>query len=489
MAKQANITFGQRQKKSVTLDFTKMKGHASDSDPASIYSFEIPDGFYYAPNMWQIRTDDVLTTRTTYTKDTDDTLTYMPISCCNGGGAYRATTNAMLVVASSNGSATAFQRYDNNSATDASFTWSSAGSAPALRNTDMNANWARVGNNIVFCFRNTAPITLDLTTDQSHWTTGTKLPDSYGMCCTHLNRILVVFQSNPDRIYYSDAGNSEAGYSSYVTVGGLGESIRGICEMNGSLVVLKTNSIWMKGAYSQLNDTDFLPVATGIADPIANAYVVANNVLYYVNRGGIFAWSGGGQPVNISIPIWSYFQQTGISNIEQTRIGYWQALNKIWFKFGGSNVVHLYDINRQKWEQMSNLAWFTSANVDNRFYALSNASTEYRQWNDFTVIGAGKNETSLDSYVHTNWLDFGGRNYKYIKSLIINGKNVQAQLVGRRFMGDMIVAGNTVTPTDNKIVYPLNMGFREVRFVFLNSSNAPFVLKSCTITYEEEEEI
>lgn len=81
MAKQANINLGQRQKKSVTLDFTKMRGHASESDPASVNSYEIPEGFYYAPNMWQIRTDDVLTTRTTYTKDTDDTLTYMPISC------------------------------------------------------------------------------------------------------------------------------------------------------------------------------------------------------------------------------------------------------------------------------------------------------------------------------------------------------------------------------------------------------------------------
>ena len=394
----------------------------------------------------------------------------------------------MMVVASSNGSATAFQRYDVERASDTSFTWSSAGSAPALSNTVHSPSWARVGNNIVFCFSNTAPITLDLTNDQSHWTTGTALSDTFGMCCTHLNRVCVVFQSNPDAIYYSDAGNAEAGYSSYITVGGRDEIIKGICEMNGQLVVLKTNSIWIKGAYAVMDDTNFLPVATGIAEPIPNAFTVADNVLYYVNRGGVYAWSGGGQPVNISMPIWSAFQQTNIGNIQQTRIGYWQALNKLWIKFGSSDVTYFYDINRQKWERMSNLAWFTSSNVGNRYFALKNTSTAYQQWNDFNTVGGWQQETSLASYLYTGWLDFESKNKKYIKSILVDGRFIQIQLEGRNYMGDSIYTTGTLSLTENKKVFnPL--GFRQVRFVFLNSSDVPIVLKSCTITYEEVEEL
>lgn len=488
MAKTSTLQIAQRPQKSVTLDFTRMRGHAADANISGYLEF--PEGFYHAANIWQIRTDDVLTTRTTYTKDTDDTTTYAPISCWNGGGSYSAPTAPMMVVASSNGSATAFQRYDVEGASDTSFTWSSSGSAPALSNTDFNPTWARVGNNIVFCFRNTAPITLDLTADQSHWTTGTALSASYGICCTHLNRVCVVFQGKPDRIYYSDAGNSEAGYSGYATVGGLEEPIYGLFELNGQLVVLKSKSIWQKGAYATIEDTNFLPVATGIPEPIPNAFVVANNVLYYVNRGGMFAWGGGGTPVNISMPIWSYFQQNNIGNIQQARIGYWQALNKIWIKFGGSDVVHFYDINRQKWEQMINLAWFTSTNVGSRYFALSNASTEYRQWNDFTVIGAGKNETSLHSYLNTGWLDFGAMNYKIIKSIVFDGSGIDQVIpYGANNLSTSATALPILTPTSNKVIFAPNNYFRKWMFIFYTTTSAPIVLRSCIITYEEVQEL
>jgi len=487
MPKLGSAKTGQRPQKSVTLDFTKMRGHAADAN-LSGYG-ELPEGYYYAPNIWQIRTDGVLTTRTTFTKDADDTPTYNPISCFNGGGAYASIPTAMLMVASSDGTNTAFQRYSN--ASDTAFTWSSAGSAAALDINKYQPSWARVGNHVVFCYDNNSPVSLVLASDTAIYTTGTALTTlASGMCCTHLNRICIVGSSERYKIFYSDAGNSEAGYSGSAAVGGAEENIRGLFELNGSLVVLKTKSIWMKGAYSQIVDTEFLPVATGIPEPIQNAFVVAQNVLYYMNRGGMYAWAGGGSPVNISEPIWSYFQQNNLGNMEKVRIGYWQALNKIWFKVGSSNVVHLYDINRKKWEQMSDLAWIASANVDGKFYALKLATKEYREWNDFTLIAGGANETSLASYVNTGWLDFGSMNFKIVKSIVFDGSGIDQ--VAPRGVNSLSTASTTITtitPIGNKAIFTPNVLFRKWMFIFQSSTSAPIYLRSCTITFEEVEEI
>lgn len=484
MPKIGSIKTGQRPQKSVTLDFTKMRGHASGSASVGVNAF-LPEEYYNSYELWQIRSDNWLTRRTTFRKDSDNTPSYNPISCFNGGGAYASASTSMLMVASSDGTNTAFQRYDSNSAVDNSFIWSSAGSAAALDINKPQPSWARVGNNVVFCYDNNGPITLALATDTAIYTTGTALtPLASGMCCTHLNRICIVGSSERYKIFYSDAGNSEAGYSGSVSVGGTEENIRGLFELNGSLVVLKTKSIWMKGAYSQLNDTEFLPVVTGIPEPIQNAFVVAQNILYYVNRGGVYAWAGGGQPVNISESIATFFLAQNLGNMEKVRIGYWQAPNKIWFKVGGSNSVHLYDINRKKWEYMSDLAWIASANVDGRFYAFKSETKEYREWNYFIPIGTGANEESLATHLFTGMMDFGTNNYKILKSLVYQG----SQITGITAYSDTVTIG-TFTPVNGKVIFPPNTMGRVVGFNFSGDSTYGMFLKSCTITFEEVEEI
>lgn len=120
------------------------------------------------------------------------------------------------------------------------------------------------------------------------------------------------FPAEQNLLYYSEPGLAE----SWPATNALelpedGDRVTGLMPKDSFLYVLKTRHIYRVTAQADPADDGYIFLSCNRGCVNDRCWVIADEVAYLLDEGGIYAFDGSDQPKNISTPIQTFFRPTG----------------------------------------------------------------------------------------------------------------------------------------------------------------------------------
>jgi hypothetical protein len=315
---------------------------------------------------------------------------------------------------------------------------------------------------------------------------------TYGTCsCIHENRVLVGGHKADDsdgggynQIRYSDVGKPNEGYTgvNYVNVGSGNEAIRHMFDIEGGLLVIKDNSIWLKRSIDKdgMTSSQFDPVKTGFSR-IRTAALLDGQV-FILTYDGLFLFSG--ELVNLSIPCFAEWQ----TPTDQWSLGYWRALKWVLCNNITTGITYIFDMLHNRWMvDVTSRKFFTIGNPSGKCI-FSDATNQLKYINANSV----KTGTTEVFYPFNSF----GNAYsdKYMRKILLNytiptGGSITVYAYGRNSSADTPVAllgttGFTITDNTIKTVnLPANTVWRELSIRITSTTGV--VMKAPAVEYDD----
>ena len=350
---------------------------------------------------------------------------------------------------------------------------------------------------LVYCSNVAAPYTITKSTKTAALTTGAALTDCYlGVCCTHQNRVWIAGGYLPPgpygKIWYSDAGNPNAGYAgtSYINCGDVGvELIVQMLSMGQYMYVIKQNSLWVKTG-SRMQGSDFTVLIRERFYPGTPAVVAGKTqdnipaTIYAIGSGGLYAI----QDVSYKkIPLPFNLQFQGLQRRGKTwHLSYWEKMGWLFLSFPDvsdlfDTYLYIYDTIRGLWYFCDNPGLYKGISTSNgEFITAHYQSKQLRDWGSLSVIAAGQQEETLTSNLKTGWNKLGSPlTQKFLHSIEIDTSADKCQVHLRRRTDTSLGSAIYTSTIDHngKAVYAPDYWFRDLSLKIYTSDNTPFSIR------------